>query len=508
MRGAWNGMSGRRWVAFGRGTIALGVLAASMLVAAPAWSVSAASNVDVDGDFAYDLVIGAPGEGHQAPPGSGAVYELRGPAPFIADFTADRKPGAASGSAMAVGDFDADGYDDVAVGAPGANRGAGAVTVFFGGGAGMHSHAAVNLVQPGAASEPGDAFGFALAAGDFDADQSDDLVVGAPGENAGAGAVSVFHTQGAGSARFRPARVFTQLGSRPERGDRFGAALATGDFDRDSQDELVAGAPGEDAGTVRDAGAITILASGEETGVVAAGARLLLQRAGRPETGDRFGSALATGDFDENQLTDLAVGVPGEAVGAVAGAGAVSVLGGSRSGGLPSGPERAIVQGGRADERGDAFGAALTVGDFDDDWHSDLVVGAPLEDVGRVRDAGAVTVLPGADNGPDLARTRVLSQDSPGVPGAAEAGDLFGAALAVGGYHKGSRYHDLAVGAPLEDAGRARDAGAVMILAGTGAGVSTGGALVITQPAVSGVVGAEPGDLFGAALATERQSAR
>ena len=58
---------------------------------------------------------------------------------------------------------------------------------------------------------------------------------------------------------------------------------------------------------------------------------------GSREDGDRFGAAVAKGDFNDDGIFDLAVGAPGEAVGTDAAAGAVNVLNGS-SGGLTGGP--------------------------------------------------------------------------------------------------------------------------------------------------------------------------
>ena len=45
-----------------------------------------------------------------------------------------------------------------------------------------------------------------------------------------------------------------------------------------------------------------------------------------PAEGDHFGSALASGDFNDDHLMDLAVGVPNKTVGGNANAGAVSVI--------------------------------------------------------------------------------------------------------------------------------------------------------------------------------------
>jgi FG-GAP repeat len=68
---------------------------------------------------------------------------------------------------------------------------------------------------------------------------------------------------------------------------------------------------------------------------------------------------------------------------------------------------------------------AQPVPDFNDDGFGDLAVGLPGEDVGRLPNAGAVSVLYGRANGMRSDR-RVITQNSPGVPGFAEAGDQFG----------------------------------------------------------------------------------
>ncbi|HEY0238126.1 MAG TPA: FG-GAP repeat protein, partial [Friedmanniella sp.] len=53
---------------------------------------------------------------------------------------------------------------------------------------------------------------------------------------------------------------------------------------------------------------------------------------GSSRSGDRFGSAVASGDFDGDGYADLAVGHPGERVAGASQAGAVTVLFGTRHG--------------------------------------------------------------------------------------------------------------------------------------------------------------------------------
>lgn len=102
-------------------------------------------------------------------------------------------------------------------------------------------------------------------------------------------------------------------------------------------------------------------------------------------------------------------------------------------------------------------------GDFNGDGYRDLAVAAPSATVDGKKGAGAVTVLYGSAHGVDASRRTTLTQNSPGVPGAAEAGDLFGASLATGDFNSDG-FADLAVSAPYEDISTDADAGTVQIL--------------------------------------------
>jgi hypothetical protein len=55
-------------------------------------------------------------------------------------------------------------------------------------------------------------------------------------------------------------------------------------------------------------------------------------RQAHPETADLYGAALTSGNFDGNELTDLAVGAPGETVGGAVAAGAADARDGNIGG--------------------------------------------------------------------------------------------------------------------------------------------------------------------------------
>jgi hypothetical protein len=151
------------------------------------------------------------------------------------------------------------------------------------------------------------------------------------------------------------------------------------------------------------------------------------------QTASSVTAASVRADFDNDGFADLTVGVSSEDVGAIVDAGAVNMLHGS-AGGLSGSESQLFTQDSSgvvdAAEAGDQFGRAVAVGDFDDGI-DDLTVGVPAEDVGAVFDAGAVNVLKGAAGGLTGSGSQQFTQDSPELPDTAEAGDLFGAALAV-----------------------------------------------------------------------------
>jgi urea transporter len=374
-------------------------------------------------------------------------------------------------------DFNGDGTVDLAVGAPGENVGA---TVDAGAVSVFYSTFGPS---PGSQvllqnnPEAGDRFGAALAAGDFDGDGAVDLAVGAPGEDVGATVDAGAVSVFYGTPAGLPAGSQVLLQNNPEAGDRFGGALTSADFDANGEFDLAVGAPGEDVGATVDAGAVSVF-YGTLAGLPA-GSQVLLQN--NPEAGDRFGGAL-TVDLDHALQSGqgLAVGAPNEDVGGTVDAGAVSIFYGTLAG-LPAGSQ-VLLQ--NNPEAGDRFGAALTSADFDVSGRSDLAVGAPGENVGDTVDAGAVSIFYSAFAGMPEG-SQVLLQNNP------EAGDRFGAALtswqdAMGG-------PDLAVGTPLEDVGGTVDAGAVSLFFGTRPAGLHADALTLLQN------NPETGDRFGAA---------
>lgn len=415
---------------------------------------------DFNGDGYLDLAAGAPFEDFNTTANTGSVHVIYGGSSgltaagnlFLTESYAG-SPSAAEdndrfASALAVGDFDNDGYDDLAVGVPnedvGTVDGAGAVHLFFGSAAGIVPTDDQWWSEEGSAAETGDHFGDALAVADFDGDGYDDLAVAIPYEDLGsindAGAVEILFGSGTGLHRRVSNDFWHQDRSgvldTAEVGDFFGIALAAGDFDVDGYGDLAVGIPWENVGSVTNAGAVAVL-YGSSTGIAAANNQLWTQDSpdvsSSVEADDRFGSALAVGDFDHNGKDDLAIGVPLEDWNALEDSGVVHVLWGSVFG--LEAPDQLIRESllavGGDEQADEQFGFALAAGDFNGDGFHDLAVGAPYEDSSGEADSGAVFMLPGGVSGLRTASNQRWDQDSAGVDGACEADDRFGWSLAA-----------------------------------------------------------------------------
>jgi hypothetical protein len=507
-----------------------------------------------DNDNYADLAVGVPGDAvavsgaaNAADVRAGAVNILPGSSigvlpdleprlsQALAMVSGDAEPGDGFGIVLAAGDFNGDGFIDLAVGVPledvpyqGNNiENAGAVNIVHGTADGLVPanepiwHQDVDGI-PGS-PESWDKFGGALAAGDFDGDGRDDLAIGVPAESLGSseegmicGAVHVLYSS-TGDLTATGNQLWTQqdLGLGYDANCswyQFGISLASGDFDGDGYTDLAIGANGEDVSGKDRAGAVNIL-FGSGSGLTATGSMRLHQDEpgvdDRCEGEDFFGTALAAGDFDSDGYADLAVGVPYEDI--IEGAddaGAVNILYGSATG--PRGYYLPIWYQGSVDVLGspegdDRFGRPLAAGDINGDGYVDLAIGVPYEDVGSVLNAGAVNVLYGSAEGLTATGNQLWHQDTPGVPDGAAEWNWYGEALAIGDSNSDT-YADLAVGIPFYNIGTADNAGAVNLLYGSAQGLTAGSDPLWAQNHYTIDGAFQEGDEFGYALVFGQRS--
>ncbi|NEZ03085.1 SUMF1/EgtB/PvdO family nonheme iron enzyme [Wenzhouxiangella sp. XN201] len=376
---------------------------------------------DFNGDGIDDLAFGGPGEDIGSIFRAGGINVIYGSPSGLTDInnrgfnqdttgiSGESEEGDQMGYSLAAGDFNNDGFDDVAIGVPtediGTVEDAGTVQVLLGSASGLAAEGNFFLDRSadgmgGVATD--DVFGNALAVGDFNGDQFPDLAIGAPFDSRttdNAGTVHLIYG-GVDGPDLSTNEVWgldsPGIDLLPAQGDEFGSSFTVGDFDADGFDDLVVGLRGYQNST----GAALVL-HGTNEGLASARHRLLQPGvdgfAGSPLQESRFADDLTAGDINGDGADELMVGSRDRHVGLQRSAGAVLIAYGEPGVGLVNEGsmlwDRSDLEVAGNPVSYDRFGSAVLLADFDGDGLDDAVISSPNREVANVLEAGDVVVV-------------------------------------------------------------------------------------------------------------------
>ena len=308
---------------------------------------------------------------------------------------------------------------------------------------------------------PGDRFGAALASGDFDSDGTADLAIGVPGRDR----VAVVYSPSPDGDPRTQAITADDMASPPSVRS-FGFALVAADFDADGYVDLAVGTPGTPRQRAAyEPGSVHIVPGGAR-GLDAGAARAV----GPPEGVAGFGSRIAAGDLDGDGNLELVVGALDEPDTATAGHLAFCR-------GAPEGPE-----GCTSATSSHLATSALAVADVDGDGLADVVQGDQGYEDGNddfANLAGEVRLWRGRAGALPAQEPITITQASPGIPGDPEPGDDFGHDVEAGDVDGDGRA-DIIVAARGDEG-----SGTVTVIRGARSGYSRSAAYMLEAPPTS-----------------------
>lgn len=415
---------------------------------------------DVTGDGVVDYLVGAPYAADQ----SGVAWLLPGPVEGVVElplaarsWTHGTAPGDLAGWVLSgSADLDGDGLNELMVGSPGADGGAGLVQVFSSGSAGILDPADALLTLLG---QPGFGLGTSAVglvnittADDALNGPRSDCLVSAPGHEGGhvyvvkgplTGTFDVTDAQG----------MVLRYGAEPpsgEDGPRAGFTVAgAADMDADGFADVIIAAPGDESGG-EGAGAVYVVQKPQSTGVLRIDD---MAEAFYGEPGSGFGQALVPlADITGDGYKDLLVGAP-------EGKGQLLIFSSAEKGEFSGKTWEEADLRLRGIESGDALGASVTgVVDVTGDGDDDVVVGAP----GAADGAGVVHILAGGSI-VALGESGFITEYRYGAA-TGPAGSAFGASVVSGGDSTGDGASDPLIGAPLFSPDGGEPTGAVFVM--------------------------------------------
>ncbi|GAA2251968.1 FG-GAP repeat protein [Streptomyces amakusaensis] len=456
--------------------------------ASPASAAGSGLHADFNGDGYIDIAVSAAFAAVAGKKGAGQIVVHYGSAKGI---TATNRalisqnspgvPGSAEtddyfGAASGFGDFNKDGFADLAVGAYGEDVGkdkdGGTAVILWGSAKGLNGGTTIKDPAP----SKHDNFAKSIETADFDGDGRIDIALGSTGATVHRyrGGFTKSGGTGGHDGISLPVHTGTYNGVR---------YLTSGDVNGDGIADLVVNA----YSTATDFNANYWVRGTRGGDLSGGGARVLpagtITVVGKLNS-DKYADIVIGLEWDRSKDTDAA-GQP------AAKGGKVLVVNGSASG-----PVRGISDSFTQDtpgvpgssEKADHFGNELGLGDINGDGHLDLAIGAYGETVGSTQFAGAVTVLYGTADGLSTAGAQSFSQDSAGVPGAPEKSDNFGSDVSLSDLDGDGR-GDLTVGVHGEDDYN----GSVILLRSNGKKITTAGARTLSPGAIGISTAGHPG---------------
>jgi hypothetical protein len=238
-------------------------------------------------------------------------------------------------------------------------------------------------------SSKGEQFGAAVASGDINGDGVDDLVVGSPfhssGGNVWDGMVSVYFGDKGVHSRLFDGKIDAPDVAMYGRysGDQIGSSLAVGDFNNDDYDDILIGAYNAMSDDKRPGKAFLIYGRPDyEVPAIKLSERTADKEFIGKSEGDSFGFTVHIADINGDNIDDILIGAPFAMSTEALKTGAVYGYKGSTehvdsvASGVKyfNGQDADVVFYG--DESGERFGAAIAIGDVLDSSHKDVIISA------------------------------------------------------------------------------------------------------------------------------------
>jgi len=222
-----------------------------------------------------------------------------------------------------------------------------------------------------------------VAAGNVDAVAGADIIIGAPhdddvaNQRKGAGSVTVYNIADATTPV-----IPKQFGTVAK--VHLGKSVAAGDVNYDGRDDVIAGAPGDDNGTLKAVGSVTVFSGSN-------GASLIKKYGATAKAS--LGKSVAAGDVNGDGFADIIAGAWKDSSPTLPkitkDAGSVSIWSGNGYGLLDTLYGAATK---------DYWGFAVSTGDINSDGKADLIIGVAGDDIPASKtkkDAGAVKIVSG-----------------------------------------------------------------------------------------------------------------